>query len=203
MNHLCLLLWNMTFIHTVLTWYLKMLFILRCTLYSISNSPLCPFPFLPCCQWMTRTTLSRYNILGPHSHHSVCTHSISNPFWWVACRTCWSYREPNPCILLFSPCGVLDNTHLVTPRPRSLLLPMRSHHACLALHGASAHRWHNFILFLSFCSVSFPLVASSVDYAFLLSGSVEKISSFFYFSPSLKCSQSKFKTSAVPFHSGG
>lgn len=132
MNHLCLLLWNMTFIHTVLTWYLKMLFILRCTLYSISNSLLCPFPFLLCCQWMTRTTLSRYNILGPHSHHSVCTHSISNPFWWVACRTCWSYREPNPCILLFSPCGVLDNTHLVTPQPLSLLLPCAL--TMLALH---------------------------------------------------------------------
>lgn len=69
--------------------------------YSFSNSLLCPSPFPLCCHWMTRTTFSSYNILGPHSHQSVCSHSISNPFWWVIYQLCLSWREPNPRLCCF------------------------------------------------------------------------------------------------------
>lgn len=70
-------------------------------LILFSNSLLCPSPFPLCCHWMTRTTFSCYNILGPYSHQSVCSHSISNPFWWVIYQFCLSWREPNPCLCCF------------------------------------------------------------------------------------------------------
>lgn len=57
-----------------------------------SNSIPCPFPLLLCCHWMTRKALSCCDILGPHSHLSLCSHSISNPFWWVASCLCWCIR---------------------------------------------------------------------------------------------------------------
>lgn len=60
--------------------------------FFLSNSVPCPFPLLLCCHWMTRKALSCCDILGPHSHLSLCSHSISNPFWWVAYRLCWSIR---------------------------------------------------------------------------------------------------------------
>lgn len=56
-----------------------------CSVFLSPTPPLCPFSSPPpCCQRTTRTTLSRYNFMGPYSLLSVCTHSLSNPFWWVA-----------------------------------------------------------------------------------------------------------------------